>query len=240
MSVPNSSLSPSAPVRTGWRKRGVWVPVTVIVASLLGFAVLSVFVVNGSTEAFDDEVVRAARSIEDPAEILGPDWLGEVARDFTTLGGYSLIILLLINVCLYLTVTGHRDVAIAFAVTVIGAYGTSMGIKLLFDRPRPMLVPHLSYVNSHSFPSAHAMMSTVLYLSIGYLLAHAHPSRLLKGYLFLLALSIAIAVGSSRVYLGVHYPSDVLAGWMLGWAWVSASYLLFHRLRMFDSLPSRR
>ena len=102
-------------------------------------------------------------------------------------------------------------------------------LKAAFDRPRPN-VDHYSYVVTSSFPSGHSMMSAVVYLTLGSLLTRVLPARGVKIYLIVVALLLTLLVGLSRVYMGVHYPTDVLAGWTAGlvWAmlcWLAARYL---------------
>src|SRR5215510_15424411 len=89
-------------------------------------------------------------------------------------------------------------------------------IKDLVARPRPDILMHSVYVSSFSFPSGHAMMSAVTYLTLGALTAREFKRPLLKAYVMALAVIVTLLVGLSRVYLGVHWPSDVLAGWSLG------------------------
>jgi undecaprenyl-diphosphatase len=104
-------------------------------------------------------------------------------------------------------------------------------LKMGFERPRPDLVPHATRVYTASFPSGHAMLSAVTYLTLGALLARVQPNRRLKAYLIGLALCITLLVGASRVYLGVHWPSDVLAGWCGGAAWAALCWFIALQLQ---------
>lgn len=109
---------------------------------------------------------------------------------------------------------------------IIGGVVVSTLLKSLFDRPRPDLVPHLSHVYTSSFPSGHSMLSAIVYLTLGSLLAAVMPSRKLKVYVLAVAIIVTVVVGASRVYLGVHYPTDVLAGWLAGLVWALLCWLI--------------
>ena len=95
----------------------------------------------------------------------------------------------------------------------------SLALKALFDRPRPTSCPTWCEVSSSSFPSGHSMNSAIVYLTLGALLARLVRPVAMKLYILAVALLVSFLVGISRVYLGVHYPSDVLAGWSLGLSW---------------------
>jgi undecaprenyl-diphosphatase len=114
---------------------------------------------------------------------------------------------------------------VLLAVSVGGGTLLSTLLKLGFDRPRPDLVAHLVDVRTLSFPSGHAMLSAVTYLTIGVLVARVSPKRRIKVYVTAVALVLTLAIGLSRVYLGVHWPTDVLAGWSIGAAWAMACWL---------------
>jgi undecaprenyl-diphosphatase len=105
-------------------------------------------------------------------------------------------------------------------------------LKDLFHRARPALVPHESYVFNSSFPSGHSMLSAVAYLTMGALLARAQTRRRLRAYLLLTAGLLTFLVGVSRVYLGVHWPTDVLAGWTAGVTWAICWFLIARRLHV--------
>jgi undecaprenyl-diphosphatase len=112
-----------------------------------------------------------------------------------------------------------RGAALLVLASVGGGALLSTLLKLSFERPRPDLVPHAVAVYTASFPSGHAMLSAVTYLTLGTLLARIQPRRRLRAYIVAVAVLLTLLVGTSRVYLGVHWPTDVLAGWCLGAAW---------------------
>ncbi|OYW86971.1 MAG: hypothetical protein B7Z22_05535 [Hyphomonas sp. 32-62-5] len=116
--------------------------------------------------------------------------------------------------------------------------GTALvsALKAGFDRPRPDLVEHLTHATSPSFPSGHAAGSALAYLTIGLLLADAQDNRRAKLFIISSALFLAVLIGCSRVYLGVHWPSDVIAGWGFGAAWAILCWLVACFFRAF-SLP---
>jgi undecaprenyl-diphosphatase len=107
----------------------------------------------------------------------------------------------------------------------------STGLKMGFERPRPDLVPHATQVYTASFPSGHAMLSAVTYLTLGALLSRVQRRRRVKAFFLGLALTLTLLIGLSRVYLGVHWPSDVLAGWCIGAAWASLCWFVALQLQ---------
>jgi undecaprenyl-diphosphatase len=137
----------------------------------------------------------------------------------TALGGNTLLLLVTLATVAYLAMTGKRGGAVLVAASVGGAAALSSILKVAFARPRPDLVPHEMEVFTASFPSSHAMLSAATYLTLGVLLARLHRERRTKAFLVGLAIALTLLVGASRVYLGVHWPSDVLAGWCGGAAW---------------------
>jgi undecaprenyl-diphosphatase len=108
----------------------------------------------------------------------------------------------------------------------------SMLLKQIYARPRPDIVPHLSIVQTSSFPSGHSMLAAVVYLTLGSLLAVVMPSAKLKVYVLFVAGMLTLFVGASRVYLGVHYPTDVLAGWLAGLVWALVCWLIARWLQL--------
>lgn len=169
--------------------------------------------------ALDEGILRALRTPGDPAVPRGPLWLKDVMRDISALGSAAVLVVVVTGVTGYLLLA--RRWRCALTVLLAGAGGALLngGLKILAARPRPEIVPHLTEATSSSFPSGHSMLSAIVYLSIGVTLAKNLPQRHAGGYIIVFAAVLAFAVGCTRVYLGVHYPSDVLAGWIAGIAW---------------------
>ncbi len=109
-------------------------------------------------------------------------------------------------------------------------------LKWWFARKRPEIVPHLVSVGSASFPSGHSMLALVTYLTLGALLARFASRRRSRTYCIVVSLLLALLVGLSRVYLGVHYPTDVLAGWSAGLAWALPCWLVARYLQYRGSV----
>jgi len=186
---------------------------------------------EGETADWDRRLLLALRSAADPAVPWGPPWVQEMARDFTALGGVAVLSLMTFAVIGYLLLARKRYAAVAVFVAVAGGLVLSTLLKLGFDRPRPDLVPHGSFVYTTSFPSGHSMMAAVTYLTLGALLARVEGSIRIKIYLLSVAVVLTVLVGVSRVYLGVHWPTDVAAGWTVGAAWALLCSLVMRRLQ---------
>lgn len=200
-------------------------------AALWAFIELADEVLEGETHTLDTALLLALRAAGDPSDPLGPAWVEEMARDVTALGGVVVLVLLTAAALGYLLLDRKRHAALAVLVAVGGGQAVSALLKLAFDRPRPDLVPHLSHVYTASFPSGHAMMAAVTYLTLAALLAQVHESWRIRFYLLGVALLLTLLVGFSRVYLGVHWPSDVAAGWALGAAWALACWTAMRALQ---------
>ncbi|QLF71482.1 phosphatase PAP2 family protein (plasmid) [Peteryoungia desertarenae] len=203
----------------------------VVAAALWGFVELVDEVIEGETGAVDEALLLAFRSAEDPAVPLGPDWLKEMMRDFTALGGVGILTLLTFAVAGYVTLLGKPKAALAILISVGGGVIISTLIKAGIDRPRPDLVPHGSYVSSASFPSGHSMMATVVYLTLAVIVARVRPRWRQRVYVLSWAILATLLVGVSRIYLGVHWPSDVLAGWTVGSAWAILCWTIMIHLQ---------
>ncbi len=204
-----------------------------IVAGVWGFALLADEVLDGGTQAFDQKVLLAFRH-SGTLEPLGPPPVQEAARDITALGGVVVLTLVTMIAAGFLALDGKKHMALFVCGAVLGGLAVSTILKDVFQRPRPDLVPYSVYVSGASFPSGHSMMSAVTYLTLGALLARSQERKRLKAYFLLVAMFLSFAVGVSRVYLGVHWPTDVLAGWTAGavWAllcWLAARWLQARR-----------
>lgn len=205
------------------------VPLLVIVLVAGGiwlFAAIADEVNEGDTHQVDEEILLALRNPADRSDPLGPRWLEEMERDFTALGGVGVLLLLTGAVSVYLVLDGKNRAAVLVLLAVGGALIGSNLLKHGFQRPRPELVPHGSYVYTTSFPSGHSMMSAATYLTLGALMARVQKRRRVKIFLLAFAALLTLVVGISRVYLGVHWPTDVLAGWTAGGVWALLIWLL--------------
>lgn len=198
----------------------------VLVGCGLGFVALADEVREQETQSFDEAVVRALRRADDPSVSIGPPWLRLSALDVTALGGVTVLTLVTLAVCGFLALVRHfRSLLLVLGSTVGGAV-LNFVLKAFFARPRPSVVPHLAEVGSASFPSGHAMLSAIVYLTLGALLAQLTERRWVKAYVLGAAVLLTFLVGLTRVFLGVHYLTDVLGGWMAGLAWAVSTSLL--------------
>jgi undecaprenyl-diphosphatase len=210
-----------------WRKEPLIPAVLLIIAgSLWIFAEISEDVSEREAHHFDSSILLAMREPNDHADPIGSEKIEEMGRDLTALGGFTILTgltIFSIGITLFL---GKPRIAALIAVAITGGMFLTSFLKSSFDRPRPDLVPHGVIVTNASFPSGHAMMSAIVYLTLGVLLARTQPKRAVRIYLIALSVFITVLVGVSRVYLGVHWPTDVLAGWTLGAAWALLFWLV--------------
>jgi undecaprenyl-diphosphatase len=183
---------------------------------------------QGEATLLDREILLLMRNNGAPA---GPGWLLVVMRDITALGGHTVLVIVVLAVTSYLLLS--RDGATAFFIFAAALTGTITNsiLKLLFDRARPDFVTHLTEVATLSFPSGHAALSAVVYLTLGMLLAQTHRSFRFRAYFIAIAITLVVLVGLSRIYLGVHYPTDVIAGWCFGTIWSLGCAIVFRRFQ---------
>jgi undecaprenyl-diphosphatase len=198
-----------------------WLAVAFALAAglLFGFVRLASEVIEGETRGFDETVMLALRTPGDISQPIGPAWVHEMVRDFTALGSTGVLAIVTAGVVGFLFFSRKSHTALFVLLAVIGGVALGNLLKIGFSRPRPELVPHSVEVFTNSFPSGHAMMSAVVYLTMGNLLARTQKRMSIKIFLLASATFLTVLVGVSRVYLGVHWPSDVLAGWSLGACW---------------------
>jgi undecaprenyl-diphosphatase len=185
------------------------------------FVALADEVMEQENHAFDTAILLALRNPADHADPLGPGWLEEFGRDVTALGGVGVLAFITLAAVGLLWMQGRRGRAWLMLAAVVGGQALSSLFKYGFDRPRPDLVPHGALVYTASFPSGHSMMAAVTYLTLGALIAQSQRETALRIYIMALAVLVTMAVGISRIYLGVHWPTDVLAGWAAGAAWAT-------------------
>lgn len=189
-----------------------------LAAMLAGLGFLIDEVSEGDTLKFDQAFLLVLREPGDPTNPIGPVWLEEVARDITALGGVAVLTLLTTMVTLQFFLRRKPRSAMFLALATISGTVISNILKGLFDRPRPELTAIMEYGRG-SFPSGHSTMSAVVYLTLGIMLAVGTRERKLKIFYVAVALVLIVLVGFSRLYLGVHYPTDVAAGWAIGASW---------------------
>jgi undecaprenyl-diphosphatase len=199
------------------------------------FAALADEVMEGGTQKLDRALLLVFRHPGDLTP-LGSPAVQDAARDITALGGVTVLTLLTVGVSIFLALDGKKHMALFVCGSVLSGLAASTLLKYFFDRPRPNIVPHAVYVSNSSFPSGHSMLSAITYLVLGALLARSQERKLVKAYFLLGAVFITILVGVSRVYLGVHWPTDVLAGWTAGAVWALLCWLLARRLQSRHTL----
>jgi undecaprenyl-diphosphatase len=200
----------------GWlgnRDYLVLVAVMLIAGGVWAFIKIFDEVREGETQHFD------RRAIEYVGAHPGPRWLQEAGRDVTALGGVTVLMMISLAVVGFLLLKQKYGAAGFLVFAVVGGAVISSTLKHFIDRKRPDLVEHRSYVYTTSFPSGHSMLSAVVYLTLGSLLARYTKDRRLRLYFIFVALFLTTLIGISRVYMAVHWPTDVLAGWMAGCVW---------------------
>jgi undecaprenyl-diphosphatase len=234
-------LAPSPPARRSKAPAPTWsaesirrlelVSILLVSAGIVVFLRLARYVGLGEVDELDRWLLLSLRDALDPSDPLGPHWFEELVRDFTALGGFGAITFLTLATAGGMALARKGRTAMATIAAIVGGVALSMALKALFDRARPDLVPHGSFVSTSSFPSGHSMLSAVTYLTLGAVLARVQTTRVLKVYVIALAAILTLLVGFSRVYLGVHWPSDVVAGWSAGVVWSLTVWLVTRRFQ---------
>jgi undecaprenyl-diphosphatase len=230
----------------GWNEIAFLGGVMTVCLGAWVFLAVAGWVAHESSRQVEEHWMRAFRNPADPADLLGPWWVEELARDISALGSAVVVIMLSMFVTGLLLLRRYWGRASLVSVTVLGGYLLSHTLKSTYARVRPEVVPHLTEVSSASFPSGHSMVSSFVYLTLGALLAQTTPRRREKLYFLATAALLTGLIGVSRVALGVHYPTDVVAGWSAGTAWAVACLLIAWkwrqagRKRFSGSLPDDR
>ncbi len=222
--------------RVGRNERPLLFLILFVSLAAWGFAAIADEVMEGDTRTVDERILVSLREPGDTAEPRGPRILEEVARDITGLGGTAVLTGLSLAAAGYLALRGKYRLMLFLVAAIGGGILISSLLKMGFDRPRPDLVPHGSHVYTASFPSGHSMMSAITYLTLGTLLAKVEHRRAIRAYVLLLAALTTLLVGCTRVYLGVHWPTDVLAGWTVGAGWAAACWTVANLLQRRGNL----
>ncbi len=212
--------------RVSRMERATLVVVALTAGAFYLFVAIADEVREGGTRSLDERILLALRVPGDLSNPIGPRWLEESMRDLTALGGTTVLSLMTLAVICFLLMVRKRQTALIVLLSVAGGALLSTLFKWGFSRPRPDLVPHGMAVYSESFPSGHSMMSAIVYLTLGALLARTQARWRVKAFLFGLAIALTFIVGVSRLYLGVHWPTDVLGGWTLGAGWAALCWLV--------------
>jgi undecaprenyl-diphosphatase len=234
----------------GWialarREVGPIALVLLIGVCLLVFRHIADEVGEGDTRAYDRAILYALRAPGDPHRPIGPDWLIVAATDVTSLGSTTVLGIIVVLVCgLFLSFRRWRE-ASALLLASGGGLILTNWLKDWFQRDRPPQILHAVQAINPSFPSGHAMLSATVFLTLGALIAHFAERRRVRVYALAAAVILSVTVGCSRVYLGVHWPTDVLAGWCLGAAWALlwwSAAIVWERLthRRLSTGPIRR
>jgi undecaprenyl-diphosphatase len=223
------------------RKEITWLLVGLAACVLLFvFFTLAGEVSDGDTASFDTRILTALRSPDDPSKPIGPAWVEYAMLDLTAIGGPTVLGLVVFAVLGFLLLQGRHHTALVVLVASIGGELANNVLKSIFMRPRPDIVPHLREVLSPSFPSGHAMQSAIIYLTLGAMLMRIAERRLTKVYCLAIAVLLTLLVGISRVFLGVHYPSDVIGGWIVGFVWASLCWLVEQRFEKVTGVKEER
>jgi len=208
--------------------------------ALWAFILLAGEVVDGDVQALDTRILLALRDPIDPATPRGPAWLESAMLDFTSIGGPWVLGLVVLAVVGFLLLQTRYHTALVVLVAAVSGELVNTALKGFFLRPRPSVIPHLREVVATSFPSGHAMQSAIIYLTLGAMLMRIAESRASKAYCLLMAILVTLLVGISRVYLGVHYPTDVVGGWIFGFVWASLCWMVAKRFERETGVAQER
>ncbi|GAA0383316.1 phosphatase PAP2 family protein [Brevundimonas terrae] len=205
------------------------------------FAGVADGVADGDDQSFDWAVLRWTRPYADaPDRPIGPWWLHEAAIDITSLGGISVLAIFALMAVGFLLIHGKKLSAFLMVLGLAGGVLLSEGLKALFDRPRPPAAYQVVETLNASFPSGHALLATVFYLSVGVMLTRAFPRTRMKAYALGWAVVLVLLIGLTRIYLGAHWASDVAAGWGIGAFWAMLLWLFAYAMERRQRLHMAR
>lgn len=196
----------------------------IIALGVMTFVEVADDMTEADGQAFDQAVLTWMQPV--PGEPRGPWWLKEAAADLTSLGGISVLALFAVIAVAFLLIQRKRLSALLLVLGLAGGVALSEGLKDMFGRQRPPSDFQAVDTLNASFPSGHALLSTVFYLTLGVMLTRAFPRTHLKAFVLGAAILIALLIGLTRSYLGAHWASDVFAGWSVGAAWAMVLWLI--------------
>lgn len=209
----------------------VLLAVLAVVGSVWLFVMLGDYVSEGKSQSFDTWVNSSLRRADNPRVPRGPAWLVEVGRDVTALGGPVVLTMITVAAAGYLFLQRKRHAMVLMLLAIVSGVLLSTLLKHVFDRDRPAGGSDLVSVMTSSFPSGHSMLSAVVYLVLGTMLARTESKRSLRVYFMSLAILLTLIVGLSRIFMLVHYPTDVLGGWTAGLGWALVWWLIARSLQ---------
>lgn len=218
--------------------RAMLIALAVAGGGIWGFVELADEVAENETLSFDETILRSLRNPNDLEDPLGPLWFEEMVRDFTALGSTGVLIFVTVVVFSYLLLIRKNHAAMLLLAAVVGGLILSTLLKELIDRPRPSVVPHGMSTHTKSFPSGHSMLAAATYMTLGALMAQIEPRRRMKAFFLLVPAALTFLVGLSRLYLGVHYPTDVLAGWTCGATWAVICWIVVEQMQRSGQVES--
>ena len=196
------------------------------VGGVVLFAQLAEVVMEGATQNLDEYGLRWINSHQSEA-------LDHVMMEITSLGNFAVVLVMLLVVSAFLWLSNHKLSVVLLALGVGGGFAANNVLKMSFDRDRPSVFEHGADVLTSSFPSGHAMVSTIAYLSVAYLVGRLEPKPAMRRVTWVVAVVIIILVATSRMYLGVHYPTDVIGGIIAGVAWLGFVVAGMHAVQYF-------
>ncbi|MFW6323875.1 MAG: phosphatase PAP2 family protein [Desulfovibrionales bacterium] len=197
-----------------------------VIGGIWAFIEIADEVAEGETRTFDQTILETFRGVGPEGETRGPEWLAKSMRDITALGGITVLTFVTTVTALFLFLKNKFRSMTLILVATVGGVSLGTGLKYFFARERPDESLRLVLIDSFSFPSGHAMMSAIVYLTLAAMLARIQSDRRTRSFIIIVGFILTFAVGVSRIYLGVHYPTDVLGGWSMGIAWASIWWLL--------------
>lgn len=202
-----------------------------LLTGIILFSITSFLVVSGWSANIDNSVLLLLRNTGNSSIPVGPGWFLDFIQDISSFGSVTAVILITILTSGLLIIKKEYVLLNSFLTTIIGGGLIELLMKEIFSRPRPQIVSHLVNVDTYSFPSGHSAISTIVYLALAFLIFKFEIKRSIKLYFLSSAIFLILLIGFSRIYLGVHFPSDVLGGWALGLTWISSRLMFSNKFK---------